>query len=214
MMMSRTAGLKALRDAASHITIDDLCSADSSSREKLYSNPFKYVFYILEGILMQHDQEEKGREAIKTKEAKAAKEAKTSTNANVPSTFESGLYGTQLGVSGTRGPNTLPTTATPTKRKVSETTFGTQSTETTPTKMTSPEASIQNLQNQLVNEVLLALYHNVAVPVSWAKNRKFMQIRYTPFVHSCGRNLTAGLSSLILSAASLTIRRICTIVSR
>lgn len=37
--------------------------------------------------------------------------------------------------------NTLPTTATPAKRKVSETSFVTQSTETTPTKMTSPEAN-------------------------------------------------------------------------
>jgi hypothetical protein len=202
MMASLTAGLRAMRDAATQITVDDLRKQfDERTIEKLYSNPLKRSFQVLSDILLQRSREAQEREARKAKEAKEAKEAKAAKEAKVAkeardlttakgqSTFPSTLYGTQIGVSGTHRSSTLPPTVTPQKRKVSETesetSYGKLSTETTPSKLTSPEVNIQNLQNQLVYDVLDALYHVTAVPVSWARNRESMRIKYEPFVHSC-----------------------------
>ena len=68
------------------------------------------------------------------------------------------------------------------KRDFSDTSFGTRSTETTPSKLSKPESSIQNLQNTLVYDVLDAIYGAAFIRVPWARGRKNMRLNYEPFV--------------------------------
>jgi len=124
----------------------------------------------------------------KTKLQSKAKQNKPATAKNLttakPSTSQPIPYGTQAGISDHRGPSTSPITVTPVQRKASESSFGKRSTETTPSETFSPEANFQNLQSQLVYDVLDALYHVNAIPVSWVRNSEIMRIKYTSFVHS------------------------------
>jgi len=75
----------------------------------------------------------------------------------------------------------MPTTisVTPQKCNISDTSFGSRSTETTPTKMTKPEANIQDLQNLFVEEVLSRLYAGY-VPVTFARGRN-LTLNYMPY---------------------------------
>jgi len=66
---------------------------------------------------------------------------------------------------------------TPRKRVVSNTSFGTQSTETTPIKFTKPETSIQQMQNYFVTDILDYIYNGV-ISIPWARNRN-IYLRYT-----------------------------------
>jgi hypothetical protein len=185
VMASLTAGLEAMRAAAKLITAQDLDQHDRETAEKLHSNPLGHSFHILRTVLLQQSEEARAREAKRRKEvtnaAKPAKSAKEPKPAKEPKD----LYGNQLGLSGTSGPSAPPTTVTPVIRKASDSSYGPGSTETTPKRLKAPEGDIQNLQNTLVQDVLNALYHDNAVPVSWAKNRETMRIEYRPFVHPC-----------------------------
>ena len=109
------------RDAAIQITIHDLRGqASETTIDKLYFNPLRHSFSALSEILLPDSNEAQEREAKKSTEANVAKDAKGSTTAEVPSIFQSTLHRTQHGISGLR---TTPTPETPTKRKVSETSF-------------------------------------------------------------------------------------------
>ena len=66
---------------------------------------------------------------------------------------------------------------TPRKRVVSNISFGTQFTETTPIKFTKPETSIQQMQNYFVTDILDYIYNGV-ISIPWARNRN-MYLRYT-----------------------------------
>ena len=190
---SLTAGVKTMRDAAIQISSDDLHKLGDKTKAKLHVNPLQNTFECLRDVLLQRSMEAQKREARRAKWAREAKKArdakeadvKESTTMNLPSTFQSPLSGTQPVLPETHKSSTLLNTFTPTKRKVSETSFGTSSMETTPSKLTSPEANIQELQNSLVRDVLKTLYDEAAAPVSWARNRNRMKIRYVSFVHPC-----------------------------
>ena len=65
------------------------------------------------------------------------------------------------------------------KRKISETSFGTRSTETTPTKLVHPEAKVQSLQNKFVDTIINKLWLG-KIDVSWAKGRR-MFLSYSEF---------------------------------
>jgi hypothetical protein len=77
-----------------------------------------------------------------------------------------------------RLPSTQP--STPKKRDFSDTSFGNRSTETTPTKLVSPESSIQYLQDTLVRDVIDAVFGRPYVPVTWPRGRKKMRLVYDP----------------------------------
>src|SRR5579859_4329688 len=66
----------------------------------------------------------------------------------------------------------------PQKRKVSETSFGSRSTHTTPTKFLAPEPRIQSLQDYFVRELLRSLGDR---SITWARDRD-MLIDYAPSV--------------------------------
>lgn len=194
---SLTVGIKAMRDAAIQLTKDDIVKQPyvPDTTQKMHLNPLKHTFQSLIDVLWQQSREAEERDKAKrrmtaraAKKARGAKKAnvttevKDPTTAKVPSIIQSKLYGTQPGLSKTREPSTPPNTVTPTKRTVSGTSFGKDSTEGTPSKLTSPEPNIQNLQNFLVYDVLGALYDVASIPVTWAQNRE-MRINYSTFVH-------------------------------
>lgn len=58
-----------------------------------------------------------------------------------------------------------------TKRKISQTSFGEQSTETTPVKLVHPETKVQNLQNKFADLIVISLFE-MEIPIRWAKGRK------------------------------------------
>ena len=203
MMTSLTVGIKKMRDDALQITKDDLENPfDKGTVTKLRLNPLKRSFQGLSDVLRQCSREEQERESKRAKEARAIKKAKAAkeeeakttaiakdpTSAKVPSTSQSTIHANQPLMSGSHGPSTPPIPVTPQKRKVSDTSFGKISAEGTPSKLKSPETNIQNVQNQLVYDVLEALYDVPAVPVSWAENRESMRITYETFVRSSIRN--------------------------
>ena len=67
------------------------------------------------------------------------------------------------------------------KRKISNTSFGTRSTETTPTKLLQPEAKVQSLQNTFVKIIINTLWLG-KVDVPWVKGRH-MFLTYTESPH-------------------------------
>lgn len=172
-------GLQAMRKAAYQVTQEDLRSHGSDYFvEKMYNNPLKRTFQILGTILIDRSEEEILREAARVKEIWEAKAARKKQSAALQTTgsTKDGIHS----VSGPRQPSASP--ATPQKRNISDTSFGTRSTETTPTKLTKPESSIQNLQNTLVYDVLEALYHTDSIRVPWARGRKNLRLVYRPYV--------------------------------
>lgn len=205
MMASLTAGIKTMRDAAIQITEDDLHNLlEDKTLKKLRVNPLKRTFQCLGDVLLQRSTEATKRASQRAKRANAMKRARAAkivtattetkgtteiedpATANVLSAFHSPLYGTQPGLSATLEPSTVPNPVTPTrKRKVSQTSYGKTFTDSTPSRLTSPETHIQEVQNSLVRDVIDALYDRPAVPVSWARNRESMTLRYATFIHRC-----------------------------
>ena len=183
MISSLIVELEEMLSASSQITEDDLktLGVGATANKKLVNNPLRATFLALSEILIQRSEEAILREAERSKEAregKAARKIQTSTPKNkdpVPIQMQS--------VAGPRAPNTG--SSTPQKRNFSDTSFGTRSTETTPTKLVKPEPSIQDLQGVLVRDVLNALYVIPRVPVPWARGRTNMFLSYESWVALC-----------------------------
>lgn len=198
MMPFLIAVLKEMQDTVLTITVDDLTTLfDNTLITKLRSTSLTTTFLVLGDILVQQSEEARNRDSKRAKENKKAQalreaeammeaesemEVKGVTTARSPRILQSTLYGPQVGLSGPRIPSTSSIAQTPTKRKISETSFGTRSTETTPTKLVSAEANIQNLQDAIVRDVIVGLY-GTGVPIKWARNRDGMGIKYQAFLH-------------------------------
>ena len=58
---------------------------------------------------------------------------------------------------------------TPEKRKVSDSSFGLKSTETTPQKQIVKEPIIQALQNNFVEDIVEALWSGDEIPLPWVR---------------------------------------------
>jgi len=67
------------------------------------------------------------------------------------------------------------------KRHISETSFRSKSTETTSTKMESPEKNVQYLQDTLVCEVIDAVFSPPYIHVKWPRGRTKMRLAYDLF---------------------------------
>ena len=65
------------------------------------------------------------------------------------------------------------------KRKISDVSFLTSSTETTPSKLSQREALVQSLQNAFVEEIVKILWLG-QIDIDWAKDRK-MFLTYGPY---------------------------------
>ena len=64
------------------------------------------------------------------------------------------------------------------KRTVSGTSFGTHSTETTPTRWTQPEIMVQQFQNQLITRIINTIWRG-SIRMPWITGRK-MVLQYRP----------------------------------
>jgi len=150
-------------------------------------HPFRPTIEALRSCLTQRSQEAHDRD---TEQAMLARIAKSQRETEPPSTSTT-TPGPSAG-SLPRLPTTVP--VTPQKRTVSDSSFGTHSTETTPTKWVKPEGSIQHLQNELVQDMLFSLYRG-KVPITWAKGRRRLPfIQYNAYISplSVPTVLTAG----------------------
>lgn len=156
--------------ASNHITYDDLLAIRSDEVEsKLIDNSLMRTLENLGRIMNQRSLESATREAAKLQEAREAKIARKSViqgSSKQITVSKDDAPDSSL----RRYPVTLP--STPQKRNISDTSFGTRSTESTPTKLVKPETDIQQLQNDLVGDVLEALYDKVHVKVTWVRGRK------------------------------------------
>jgi hypothetical protein len=163
--------LEALQEAIIHVTLEDLQSDEAV--DKVIGNPLKHTFVVLIDMLIQRSQEAIDREAERNK---AKREAKT---ARKPTKDETSIGDDVQSTSDPPSSSTMP--CTPHKRHISETSFGSRSTETTPTKMESPEKNVQYLQDTLVREVIDAVFGPPYVHVKWPRGRTKLRLAYDPF---------------------------------
>jgi hypothetical protein len=165
-----TIGYFALLTASNHITHDDLLAIRSDEvEEKLVGNPLIDTLESLGRIITDKSPESAAREAAKLREAK---EAKVTQKSDGPGPLKS-ITISKLDTADSPLPRQPSTFAsTPQKRNISDTSFGTRSTETTPTKLAKPETDIQELQNDFVKDVFRALYGKRRVKVEWPRGRK------------------------------------------
>lgn len=66
------------------------------------------------------------------------------------------------------------------KRTVSGTSFGTLSTETTPTRWTQPEIMVQQFQNQFITRIINTIWRG-SIRMPWITGRK-MVLQYRPYL--------------------------------
>jgi hypothetical protein len=57
------------------------------------------------------------------------------------------------------------------KRKLSETSFGTRSTDSTPTKLDQPEAKVQSLQDKFIAAIVTNVWIGGKIDLSWVQGR-------------------------------------------
>jgi hypothetical protein len=156
-------GLAKLRSLACSVPAE-LLKGRIDELNKVFSHPLFRTYKQLASILRQQSNEAKEREV------EAARQDRDWRNEQKPK--EASIVQT-----GPRMPSTV--TVTPKKRNISDTSFGTVSTETTPTKLAKPEQHIQQLQDTLVSDILVYVYGGGDIPVRWAEGRE-LYLTYAP----------------------------------
>lgn len=160
-------GYSALITASNQITHDELLAIRSDEvEEKLAENPLADTLETLGRILTDRSLVSVAREAVERQKAKDAKKSQISQIPN-PSKTITVSKPDASDPSSPRQSSTLPSTSQ--KRNISDTSFGTRSTETTPTKLIKPETDIQHLQDILVANILRVLYGKLHVKVTWPR---------------------------------------------
>lgn len=174
-----TIGYHKLINASNDIMEEELgrLRGDISLEQKLYDSPLQDLILCLVDLLETDSEETQSLEKEKAAMSLAvAYDPISASISNVPSSSSSLLPSTP--------PNSQPYFprsyhAIDNKRKLSETSFGTRSTETTPVKLVHPEAKVQSLQNTFVNTIINKLWLG-KVDISWAMGRH-MFLSYTEF---------------------------------
>lgn len=164
-----TVGYERIVRASMDVTQDELRRArqDRDVMAKFDENPLQYVLLSLVDLLEIDSEESREREKEKVKPLPTALHNTMST----PLPISRAVFG---------GPASTPRHAeshftspfqTPDhKRKISDTSFGSQSTDTTPTKLDQPEAKVQSLQNKFVDAIITKLWFG-QIDVGWAEGR-------------------------------------------
>jgi hypothetical protein len=155
-------------EASESILEEDLRKAryDETVQEKLDANPLKSVLLKLMDLLETDSEESQERERKKFKTTSSVSSSEPdpvisqSTNER-PSTPQ---------FNQSRLPSSFKTPDIH-KRKVSDTSFGTKSTETTPHKLDRPEARVQSLQDHFVEAIIENIWWG-QVPIFWAQGRR------------------------------------------
>ena len=173
--------------ASADITEDELhrIRVDEEVEEKIYSSPLRDLLLCLVDLLDTDSQEYQTLEREKAAfspllayppgASKPRLEGSSSILPSTPPESQSRLPHADGGVSN--------------KRKVSETSFDSRSTETTPLKLVHPEPKIQSLQNTFVHSIVNELWLG-EIGIPWARGRR-MFLTYTEYQLSSS-SMTAG----------------------
>lgn len=144
---------------------------DEAVEAKHYQNPLRNFMLSLVNLLETDSQEAHERDVEKRKQA-------TTIRASDEPISDSTTQPTTPPYSRTRVPNSFETPDN--KRKISETSFGTRTTESTPNKLVHAEAKVQSLQNTFVQTIINELWFGKIV-IPWAQGRH-MFLTYAEFV--------------------------------
>jgi len=170
--------------ASEDITEHDLRAArhDLGVTAKLDDNPLQYVLMNLVDLLEADSEESQQRER------KKAKVGHTHVPISQPDFDERPVtpQNTQP-----RFPISFEGTLD-NKRKVSDTSFGSRSTETTPTKLDHPEAKVQSLQDRFVSTIIAKVWWG-KIDITWAQGRH-MFLTYTEYPPPSPQPLTVRTS--------------------
>jgi hypothetical protein len=163
-------------EASMDVTLDELnaCRGDESIQDKFSASILRDLLLELVDMLDTDTKEHQAREQQKNSQHKSSpQKAPTpviSSNTSTPPVISS--------ITSTppphhpRFPQSFETPANPNKRNFSDTSFGTKSTETTPTKLTQPEAHVQSLQNTFVNIIMRTIWSAGQINIPWAEGRR------------------------------------------
>jgi hypothetical protein len=165
--------------ASDDITEDDLRSArhDLHVKAKLDDNPLQYVLMNL--VALQEADSEESQERERKKFKAAPSHPVGESDSTTPTQH---LHLEERPITPQMSQPRFPTSyeSMPNKRKVSDTSFGTRSTETTPAKLDHPEAKVQSLQDTFVQSIIAKVWWG-QVDIAWAQGR-LLFLTYTEFI--------------------------------
>jgi hypothetical protein len=161
-----TIGYHLIIQASLEVNEAELSSArkDKLFRMKLSRNPLKHVILSLADLLETDSQE--------ARELDTEKRRQIATVLSGPVSDSFAEQPVSSPVKPVYTDSNFPTSyETPSnKRKVSETSFGTRSTESTPNKLVHSEAKVQALQNMFVHTIINEVWLG-SIDIPWAKGR-------------------------------------------
>jgi hypothetical protein len=166
--------------ASQDITAEELrrYRSDDDVRDKVNENPLQSVFKVLVQIPETESQESQERQKHKFKHTSAAVHAATTVPVVTVEHDQNPSSGGRPSTPQSRFAESSFETPE-LKRKISDTSFGLRSTETTPPKLAKPEASVQDLQNKFVETIINKVWRG-QIDVPWAQGRK-MFLDYYPY---------------------------------
>ena len=166
------AGYHRLLQASDDVTEEDLkvFRTDELVEAKHYDNPLRNFMLSLVNLLETDSQE---AHELDVEKGKGVVVIRTSDEQPLEPMTQS----TTPPYTHTRFPTSFSTPDA--KRKISETSFGTRSTDSTPNKLVQAEAKVQSLQNTFVQTIINELWFGKIV-IPWAQGRH-MFLTYTEF---------------------------------
>ena len=171
-------GYHQIIEASKDVTEDELhrYRGDKRIRNKFNGNVLQDVFLCLVKLLETDSEESQSLQKEKAARGPIVVHTPPSTPLASGSSFSTPPPNSQSRFS---QPNEAVNNK---KRKVSETSFGNISTETTPTKLKQPEPNVQSLQDTFVNRLINKLWDG-QVGIPWAQGR-FMFLTYSEYPRS------------------------------
>jgi hypothetical protein len=170
--------------ASLDVTEEDLQNFrdDEDVKMKLEDSPLEYIMEHLGGLLETDSAESQSREKEKT--SKTQLEVVLPDNPHGLHHQVSTLDGRPVTPQDThpRLPKSFKQTPGQ-KRNISDTSFGTRSTETTPTKLVHSEPKVQALMDTFVHTIIRKLWQG-KIDIPWAEGRR-MFLSYT----ACGNRV-------------------------
>lgn len=159
--------------ASEEVTEEDLRTArlDDAVKDKLDENPLQDLMLSLVSLIETESKESKERDSGKGKN-----NAKTAS-VSIENQKASSSRPVTPPYTQPRLPNAFETPDN--KRKISETSFGTRSTESTPNKLIHAEAKVQSLQTKFVDTIINRLWSG-QIDIPWVQGRH-MFLTYTEF---------------------------------
>jgi hypothetical protein len=152
--------------------------ADGLTRILWGEGPLEYLLPTLSNLLTTESQESKVLETMKNKQQpKMVSHPVPSSIPDLPTSSDGERPCTPIQTTPRFPQSSYQTPIN--QRTASGSSFGTQSTETTPNKLVHPEQKIQALQNEFVKCILTKMWAS-EIPLSWVKGRR-MSLIYSEY---------------------------------